>query len=765
MAEESSDNGATPKKHPEVLGDFKIIRMIGKGGMATVYEAEQISLKRRVALKVLPGHLSFQDEAVKRFRREAEAGGRQSHSGIVAIFGVGEHEGYHYIAEELVEGETSLADLLDDSRQEKALPLGYYQQGAQLIMEVAEALQHAHEAGVIHRDVKPSNVLVTREGKPKVSDFGLAKVEDALALSRTGEFIGTPFYMSPEQAMSRRIGIDHRTDIYSLGVSIYELLTLKRPFDGKTSQEVLKKIIFIEPPNPSKLNARVPRDLSTICLKAMEKNPLRRYQTMAELKEDLNRYLHGEVILARPAGLGVRIGKWIKRHPAAATAASVLIVAALAIVLNWCWSLAQIVKERNKATAINQFLETMLQSPDPDREGREVKVVDVLDKAAIDILGAFPEQPEVEGMLRLILGESYEALGLYKPAEVQKRTALEIFTRFLGEDADDTFLAKNDLATILLYQNRFEEAEPLLQSVVNGWREILGENHNETLTAMNNLAGVLRGLDRLAEAESIYREIMEVRIKNLGESDGYTLRSMNNLAVIHLETGKFDEARKLLEKVRVTGRTAFGESHSITLMALSNLASLNLEQEKYSEAEAQFRELLKVNVEKYGDGHRNTLITRHNLSKSLVEQEKLAEAEELARKFWDDRREVLDLESPITLWAMIKLGQILVIRKKYSEAETLLKQGVEIVDRKFPPHDQNRMEMHSQYGRCLAGQSKFDLAEPHMLAFYEGTKGRLGEKHESVLAAIKDLIGFYEKWGKGEKAEEYKNILTISEDK
>jgi tetratricopeptide (TPR) repeat protein/tRNA A-37 threonylcarbamoyl transferase component Bud32 len=746
------------------MGDFRIIRMIGKGGMATVYEAEQISLKRRVALKVLPGHLSLHDEAVKRFRREAEAGGRQSHPGIVAIFAVGEHDGSHYIAEELIEGETSLADLLEEYRQEKTLPLGYYQRGAQIILEVAEALQHAHEAGVIHRDVKPSNVLITPDGRPKVSDFGLAKVEDALALSRTGEFIGTPFYMSPEQAMSRRIGIDHRTDIYSLGVSLYELLTLKRPFEGKTSKEVLKKIIFFEAKNPNKLNARVPRDLSTICMKAMEKNPLKRYQTMAELKEDLNRYLHGEVILARPAGAAARTGKWIRRHPAAASVAGVLIVSALAIALNWVWSMGQIVKERNRAEAINEFLETMLQSPDPDREGREVKVVDVLDKAAEDIENAFPDQPETEASLRLILGESYETLGLYDPAETQKRTALEINTRVLGEDHPDTFLAKNDLATTLLYQSRYEEAEPLLQSVVDGFREIRGDDDNETLTAMNNLAGVLHGLDRMEEAEAIYSDILEIRIKSLGESDSYTLRSMNNLAVIFLQTGKIEEARELLEKVRDLGRTAFGDDHTITLQAMSNLASLDMEEKNYAEAESGFRDLLKVQSDKYGPGHRNTITTQRNLSRALFNQGKHDEAAELARLAFEGRKEAFGAESQPAIWAMVELGQVLIACKAFSDAETLLKKGVEIVDRIFPAQDSNRTEMHAQYAMALAGLGKFDLAEPHIVASYKGMKQRLGSDHDSVIVSLKNLIGFYEKWGKEDKAEEYRNILIISED-
>jgi len=316
----------------ETLGDFRIIDEIGRGGMARVYEAEQISLKRRVALKVLSPHLSFSKQAVQKFRREAEAGSRQSHAGIVSVFAVGSIRGTHYIAQELVAGARTVADHLEELGREPVLPRGHFRQIAALIATVSAAVTHAHCAGVIHRDLKPSNILLTEEGAPKVTDFGLARVEGANALSQSGDFAGTPYYMSPEQARSSRSAIDRRTDIYSLGVTLYEALTLHRPFDGDTSHEVIKKILLIEPRDPRKVNARVPRDLAVICLKAMEKAPSKRYQSMEELTEDLERFLEGEPILARPSHWIGRPLKWVRRHKLLSVAAGTLL-AALATVI------------------------------------------------------------------------------------------------------------------------------------------------------------------------------------------------------------------------------------------------------------------------------------------------------------------------------------------------------------------------------------------------------------------------------------------------
>jgi hypothetical protein len=280
-----------------VFGDYRLIQELGRGGMGVVFEAEQTSLSRRVALKLLSPHHNLSPTAQERFRREAEAGARLRHPGIVTVHAVGEESGVHYIAQELVPAGYSLGDLLAQDPRNPDSKLLTFPEVAELFARIADALQAAHEAGVIHRDIKPSNILLDEARNPKVADFGLAKVVDQLALSRSGDLAGTPFYRSPEQARSNK-DIDHRTDLFSLGASLYEALTHRRAFEGDTGQLVLQKILDEDPVDPRRIRSQLPVDLSVICLKCLEKRPQERYSSMAEFADDLRRFLRHEPIAA-----------------------------------------------------------------------------------------------------------------------------------------------------------------------------------------------------------------------------------------------------------------------------------------------------------------------------------------------------------------------------------------------------------------------------------------------------------------------------------
>ena len=346
------------------LGDFEVGRELGRGGMGVVYEARQVSLNRPVALKVLAGAASLTRTAVARFHREAETAARLHHTNIVPIYATGEDGGVHYYAMELIAG-PSLDRVLGELRRgsgagpltlrtdaepavvnppvtkrpdstEPEPPVGsslgsdgrYFDTVARLIAEVADALHYAHQNGVIHRDIKPSNLLLSPDDRLRVNDFGLARLLEEPGMTVSGEFVGTPAYMPPEQIAAGR-AVDRRTDVYSLGATLYEMLTLRPSFTGANRAEILTQVLQNDPAPPRRVNPRVPRDLETVCLKAMEKSPGRRYSSAAELAADLRRFLAGEPVAARRVGLLGRLWKHARRRPVVAALSAAVVALAL----------------------------------------------------------------------------------------------------------------------------------------------------------------------------------------------------------------------------------------------------------------------------------------------------------------------------------------------------------------------------------------------------------------------------------------------------
>jgi WD40 repeat protein len=349
---------AAADRGDDTLGDFRLVREIGRGGMGIVYEACQTSLRRRVALKVLTAAGAMDPRQVQRFQVEVQAAATLHHPNIVKVHSVGCERAVHYYAMELIEGR-SLADVIAELRQIDGLdPImssrgrAHCRAAAVLGIQAAEALEHAHQSGVLHRDIKPSNLLIDLEGKLWVADFGLARIQGDSQLTQTGDVMGTLRYLSPEQALGQRGLIDERADIYALGATLYELLTLRPAFGGDDRAELLSRIAREEPRAPRRLCATIPADLETIVLKAMAKEPEGRYATAQQLADDLRRYLAGEPIQARPPSNAVRLRSWILRHRTLATTAAILALAAVALAALGAWS-----QVRQRALAVQLALQ------------------------------------------------------------------------------------------------------------------------------------------------------------------------------------------------------------------------------------------------------------------------------------------------------------------------------------------------------------------------------------------------------------------------
>ena len=319
----------------EEIADFEIIREIGRGGMSTVYLAEDTKLNRLVALKILPEGHAANPMRRARFEQEARNVARLRHPGIVQVYQVGQARGLHYLAMEFVDGMTLAGRMLDVRREPGILKTGaYLRTQAQLIADVADALEHAHEHDIIHRDVKPSNILVERDGRPRLADFGIAKDLSDDGLTMTGQLSGTVPYMSPEQAAMVKT-IDRRTDIFSLGTVLYELLTDALPFEGDSAQDILYRIGNREPARIRQVNPGVPRDLETICVKALEKRPQDRYQSASQMAADLRCFMRGDPILARPPSVVRRTRRWVGRHRLAALLTVIIVLSAVVGLLGY----------------------------------------------------------------------------------------------------------------------------------------------------------------------------------------------------------------------------------------------------------------------------------------------------------------------------------------------------------------------------------------------------------------------------------------------
>jgi serine/threonine-protein kinase len=669
--------GVSAGSHTDLLrarsfGDYEILRELGSGGMGVVYEARQISLNRSVALKMIRAGVLAGDADLRRFQNEAEAVAALDHAGIVPVHEVGEHGGQRYFSMKLVPG-GSLAGRLDRYRDHPRV-------AAVLVAEAADAVHHAHLRGILHRDLKPANILVDEQGHPHITDFGLARrVEGDSELTESGAILGTPAYMAPEQASGHRAAVTTASDIYGLGAVLYTLLAGKAPFGGEGLVETLDAVRNRSPEPPSRLNARVPRELEVICLKCLEKEPSRRYATARDLVDDLRRWLAGEPIAARPVGRAMRLWMWGRRNPALAALAAGLVVA-LALGgagIVWQWRVA--VRERAEARrsaaeaqAILDFLsDDLLSSPKPGELGRAITVVQALDAAVPKIAQRYTQQPRVEAALRQRIGSTYGALGEYKKAEVQHREAVAIFRRVFGDHHPDTLVATNDLAQNLVQQSRYDEAELLLRRNVADLRRTLGPHHLETLTTTHNLATLLANRGRYEEAEPLQRRNLEDRGRILGFDHPHTLISANALANLLAYRENLKESEALHRRVLEDRRRVLGEDHPDTLESYHNLAYVLGRAQRRDEAEPFLRRAIEGRLRVLGEAHPHTLISMNNLATHMIQRGRYEEAEALLRRVWDATRRALGSDHPDTLRVANNLGYVLKERGQLDEAEGL----------------------------------------------------------------------------------------------
>ena len=777
-----------------VIPGYDDLRELGRGGQGVVFNALQRSTRRNVAIKVLLDGAWASAGRRRRFEREIELIAALHHPNIVRLYDSGMTEGgYPYYVMEFIDGvgldkligggawsfsaarvdeppaESNLTDPVDADSFEPILPL---RSALELFAQVCDAVHYAHQHGVIHRDLKPSNIRVDGDGRPHVLDFGLAKITHSSDgrtipdMSRTGEFMGSLPWASPEQAEGDPHGTDLRSDVYSLGAMLFQVLTGRFAYPVTGSfREALEHIRTTPPACPSAYRRDVDDELDTITLKCLAKEPERRYQTVGELAADIRRYLAGEPIEAKRDSMMYTLRKGLRRYRNVARALSVgvLLVLAATVLLSVLWgraleaeqtagqerdaaeaarvaadeARAQAQRDAAQARAISAFLQKMLATP-LDR-GREARVADVLDTAAAELAQAPALDPPAEAALRQALGDAYASLGLYDQAEPLLRGAYELYCAERGAASAVALDGLASLGWLRNQQGATDEAEKLLREVLSGRRQRFGRDHQKTAQAMNDLSYVLQAQGRLEEAEALAREALDTMRRVAGNDALDTLTTLGNLAAVLVAQGRVTEAAVLQRERLETARRVLGPQHRDTVRAMSSTAALLGQLGRYHEAGELCRAVYEANRRMLGPDHPETIVAAANLALALGTLGRLADAEPVLRDTVARARATLGTTHPDTLTVLSSLAAVLSARGAYAEAETLLREARDASAALHGDDHYDTLYHTNNLAECLQRQGQHAEAERLLRQTLAGCRAALGDENPYTLTVLLNL--------------------------
>jgi len=775
------------------IGRYKLLSVLGEGGMGIVYLAEQEEpIRRRVALKVIkPGMDS--KRVIGRFEAERQALALLDHPNIAHVYDAGTTEnGRPYFVMEYVKG----LPITEHSDRHKLT----IEDRLNLFLQVCHAVHHAHQKGIIHRDIKPSNILVVvqeDQAIPKIIDFGVAKAIAQPLTERTlftedSQLLGTPEYMSPEQADMASEDIDTRSDIYSLGVLLYVLLTGVMPFDPKTFREggvehIRQVIRESDPKTPSTrltklgeeakkiaenrrteirtLAKHLHKELEWIPLKAMRKERAERYRSASELADDIENYLNGAPLIAGPPSTIYRVKKFVRRHKALVTGiAAVVAVLIAGVVVSTIFAIgqararAEAERQAKISQAVSDFLrEDLLASVDPTKaKGRELTVRSFLDTASENLEGKFKNEPLVEASIRDTLGWTYRMLGEINAAEPHLERALQIRQEQLGQEHPETLSSMGRLGWLYCDQGRYGQAERLWAKKLEISRRVLGDEHPITLVAMNDLGIACMDLGRYDEAEQLFSKGFQTSRHVLGEQHQTTLFIMGNLGSVYNNQGRYDQAEQQYLKMLEIYRQLWGEENPYNLAFMTFLAGVYREQGRYDEAEALYLKTLKMQRHVLGEEHVYTLWCIEGLARLYTNQSRYEEAERLFVKGLEGLQKVRGKEHRDTVRCMNGLAELYTAQRRFDEAKSLLTKALEISRHTLGDDHPVTLDSKNDLAVLYKEQGRYEEAEKLLLEAVEGRRLKLGDKHPHTLESIKNLVELYEAWGKPEQAEKWR---------
>jgi eukaryotic-like serine/threonine-protein kinase len=756
-----------------VVGHYRLVRQLGSGGMGTVYEAVRVGadFEQRVAVKLLrPGALDV--EQVERFRQERRILAALHHPGICLLLDGGiTVSGRPYLVMEYIEGlpVTEYAGLHD-------LPV---RDRLALFRSICGAVAHAHRHLVVHRDLKPGNILVTPEGAVKLLDFGIAKLLPAATLASpplTATVVRsfTPGYASPEQL--RGDPISTATDVYSLGVILYELLTDVHPFrfDAGATPLELVRLRETEPVRPSQARrAEAPRgaggrrelagELDTIVLRAMHPDPQRRYLSVEQLEADVGRYLAGLRVLAQADTLAYRTRKFLGRHRAGASAVLLVFLA-----LGGGLGLAGIQARRaaqerdraqleaRKAQRVSAFLADVLRAADPWANGRDVRVEDLLDLAEARARTELAGEPDVLAEVLTAVGLSYGGLGRYDPAESALAEALRIRRALPGTPAEQLAAAAGNLAGVLVARGDLARASPLLRDAIAAFRPACASDSIRMAALRAQLGQVWQGQGDMAAATREHQAALVVQRSLLGSEHEDVAATLNNLAVVLGQQAQYAEAEVLQREALRIQRVAAGPDHPDLGPALANLGFVLMEQGRYAAADSFYRQALDLRLRLLGEDHPEVAWARYSHATLRLAMADAAGAAALAEQVLARRGTTLPDGHPMVASALHVLGRSRMAQQAFAEAEPLLRESLALRTATLPPEHWLLATAASVLGECLTGLRRYAEAEPLLVRSHDRLLELRGATHPRTREARARLQLHYQQRGDTARAARYR---------
>ncbi|OWY70021.1 hypothetical protein B7486_17080 [cyanobacterium TDX16] len=776
------------------IGRYTLIRKIGEGGMGIVYEAQQQHPSRTVAVKIIrPGIAS--PAVLKRFNYEAQVLGQLQHPGIACIYEADVADvqqldpsdasrfpaRVQFFAMELIRGRpiTEYATEHKLSTRDRL----------ELLALICDAVHHAHLKGVIHRDLKPGNILVAQSAgestdrsdhtggaarkpsalpQPKVLDFGVARLTDADVQSVTlqtdiGQLVGTVPYMSPEQVLGDSRLLDIRSDVYALGVILYELLAGRLPLDVRNHSipEATRMILEDEPLRLSSIDTRFRGDVETIVAKALEKDRERRYDSAGDMAADVRRYLTDQAITARPPTAAYRLRKFTKRNKGLFAAGIAIFVLLVGGIIGTSIGLARARAEAAISSAINDFLnENVLAAVSPDQQGKDVRMRDVLDAASARIEDRFKDQPMVEAAIRSTLGRTYLNLGDFPSAEKHLLMSRALSEQSLGPDAEMTLKSVEALSELRFEQGNYDEAEALINDSLARRRRVFGEDHPSVAVTLGELGAVCDVRGRYKDAARHLSDALKRQQRAFGDDDPRTILTLHRLAVAYNHLDRYTEAEELYLKLIASLKSIYGPRHPSTLTALADLAVFYQAQARFDEAIPLYREAVEGDREVLGEAHPTTLDTEHGLATLYYDRGKYPEAAELFEKNLEQRRKVIGPDHPKTLTCMNSLARVYLEQGRYVKAEPLCSEAVKEMRARFG-QEPRTLAAISTLAKIYQLQNRLAEAEPLFKEVLDTVLKTYGENNVNALTAKTNVADTYQLQNRSQEAEQLtKSVVT-----